>query len=472
MTSQKNQTKWTELSRRILSVALIAITAFTTINCDDDNENTTPPATINIVELAQATPSLSTLVAVLTKYPDLVTLLSGTTNYTVFAPTNDAFAGFLTAIGQTSADNIPESVLKSVLQYHVVAGSVRSTDLTTGNVTSALGEAIAVNVSSGVVLNESATVTAANVEATNGIVHIIDEVLVPPTILPIVGTIVAPAYFNKDFSTLTAAVVQAGLLTTLLSNDNQLTLFAPTNEAFAAAGITALPPNTTEGNATLTAILTYHVIAGDTEIKAEDIATGSSSASTLGGNIYLSKGAAGVFINGNSKVTAANVQASNGIVHVIDRTLVPASGNIATVATEKGFTQLVAAVAKFPDLLSAVQSDESNLTIFAPTDAAFQALYAAQSVANLDALVTKLGSANVKKVLQHHIVSGRVFSSDLVSGFVPTLVDQNVNVNVTALTITDASASSPASGLVATSLNVQATNGVIHPIDKVLIPNL
>ena len=87
-------------------------------------------------------------------------------------------------------------------------------------------------------------------------------------------------------------------------------------------------------------------------------------------------------------------------------------------------------------------------------------------------MVTKLGEANVKKVLQHHIVSGRVFSSDLASGGVPTLLGQNVTVDVATLKITDASGSSPASGLVTNSLNVLATNGVIHAIDKVLIPNL
>ena len=151
----KSKNKLSSLLTRFLSLTLIMITVFTAINCNND-DNDTPQPTSNIVALAQATPSLSTLATVLAKYPDLVTLLSGTTKYTVFAPTNDAFAGFLTAIGQTSADNIPEDVLKKVLQYHVVAGSVKSTDLTTGNVTSALGEAIAVNVSSGVVLNGSA----------------------------------------------------------------------------------------------------------------------------------------------------------------------------------------------------------------------------------------------------------------------------------------------------------------------------
>ena len=172
--------------------------------------------------------------------------LSGTGTFTVFAPTNAAFAGLLSAIGQTSLDDIPESVLKSVLQYHVVSSAaVLSTQLTNGDVTTVGGEKITVNINSGVKLNTTVNVVTADVRATNGVVHVVDAVLVPPTMLPVVGTIVAPAYFNKNFSTLVAAVVQAGLLPTLLSPTNQLTLFAPTNAAFTAAGITALPPNTT-----------------------------------------------------------------------------------------------------------------------------------------------------------------------------------------------------------------------------------
>jgi transforming growth factor-beta-induced protein len=305
-------------------------------------------------------------------------------------------------------------------------------------------------------------------------VHIVDKVLVPPSILPVVGTIVAPAYFNKDFSTLVSAVVQAGLLNTLLSDDNELTLFAPTNAAFTAAGVT-LPANNPTNNAALAEILKYHVIAGEDEVTSGDIATGSSSATTLSGPIYLSKGAAGVFINGTSQVTIADIQASNGVVHVINRTLVEPTQTIAdiavgyTTATTPEFTQLVAALSKVPALLTAADS-EGNLTVFAPTDAAFQALYTALGVANINELETAIGNAKLAQVLQHHIVGARVFSTDLVSGNVNTLNEGDpVTINVTNLTVTDA-AGRPAAALVPSLLNVHATNGVIHVIDKVLIP--
>ena len=255
-------------------LALIAIVlfSFTISSCDDDDDAPAAP-TSNIVQLAQGNSNLSTLVTALGKYPDLVTTLSSTSSdFTVFAPTNAAFASLLTAVGQTSIDDLPESVLRDVLEYHVVAGAaVKSTQLTAGDVETVNGEDITVTVTGGIKLNTTVNVTTADVEASNGVVHVIDAVLVPPSIVPIVGTIVAPAYFNKNFTTLIAAVNAASptILTTLL-NSTPKTLFAPTNDAFTAAGITTLP-----NQATLDAVLTYHLING-TAVKAADIATGSS----------------------------------------------------------------------------------------------------------------------------------------------------------------------------------------------------
>jgi transforming growth factor-beta-induced protein len=464
------------LSFRFLATVLVAGFCLIAFSCSDDKKSD-PTPTKNIVALAQGTPSLSTLATLLAKYPDLVTLLSGSTKYTVFAPTNDAFTAFLAAIGQTSADNIPVDVLKKALQYHVVAGEVKSTALTTSNVATAVGENIAVNVSSGVVLNTNTKVTTADVLASNGVVHIIDKVLIQPTVLPIVGTIVAPAYFNKDFTTLIAAYNAASQSTrdALLAPTPKKTLFAPTNDAFVKAGITALPSATA-----LDGILTYHLLGS--EIKAAGLPTAAapanSSVTTLNGTFYLSNPrSTGVFINGITKVTQTDIAASNGTVHVIDRTLIKPSQTIAAIVTDftnktgtdKQFTQLLAALNAFPDLLTATQSSTSNITVFAPTDAAFTALYNAQSVADLNALVTKLGSTNVKKVLQHHIIGIRAFSTDLVNGNVPTLNGDNVTVTLPA-TIT--SAGGVAASLSPGPLNVHATNGVIHVIDKVLIPVL
>lgn len=447
----------------ILTIVLLSVSIF---SCDDDDDSPAAP-TSNIVQLAQGNSNLSTLVAALGKYPDLVTTLSSTSSdFTVFAPTNDAFADLLDAIGQTSIDDLPENVLRDVLEYHVVAGAaVKSTDLTAGDVETVNGEDIKVTVTGGIKLNTSVNVATADVEASNGVVHVIDAVLVPPSIVPVVGTIVAPAYFNKNFTTLIAAVNAASpsVLTTLL-NSTPKTLFAPTNDAFAAAGITSLP-----NQATLDAVLTYHLING-TAVEAADIANGSSSAATLNGNIYLSKGAGGVFINGSSKVTAADIQGSNGVVHVIDRTLLPPSKTIAQIVSDyanassgKQFTKLLQALQRTSgqatDLLAAAGA-AGNLTVFAPTDAAFEALGVDLATVDLAALT---------KILQHHIVGARVFSTDLSTGAVSTLY-KNVAINTTNLTVTGAKPGEAGAKLQAALLNIHATNGSIHVIDKVLLP--
>lgn len=452
-------------------VLAVVASLFVFSGCDDDDDDNRP--TQNVVQLAQGNETLSTLESALLKFPDLITALSADGQFTVFAPTNAAFENLLDAIGQSSLDDIPEDVLRDVLEYHVVVTATAfSSQLSNGELTTFGGEAITVSTTGGITLNGSASVTTPDVRATNGVVHIIDEVLVPPSIQPIVGTIVAPAYFNKNFTTLIAAVKAASpeILTTLLSTGN-MTLFAPTNDAFTAAGITELP-----NQATLDAVLKYHVISS--EVTSSQIASGPSSAETLNGRIYLSKNSAGVFINGSSKVTTADIDASNGVVHVIDRALMPPSETIAQIATRLSssnpaeFTQLVAALARTQgqganDLLAAASAPSGNLTVFAPTDAAFEELYTALGVAN----VNEIPLATLIAVLKHHIVGARVFSSDLSNGAVTTLNgDVTVNVSANPPTVTGSSGAANAASLQTSLLDIHATNGVIHVIDKVLVP--
>jgi len=454
----------------ILGLAVLA-------GCDKKDE--TQP-TDSIVQIAQSQPNLSSLVTALTKYPDLVSTLSGTGTFTVFAPTNDAFAALLTVIGQTSINDVPEPVLKSLLQYHVItSGAVRSTELTDGNLATANSETIAVKVTGGLSLNGSATVVTADVLASNGVVHIVDKVLVPASIAKFVNTVVEPAYFNKNFTTLIAAVSAASptILATLLDSSKK-TLFAPTNDAFTAAGITSLPDQ-----ATLDAVLAYHAVGG--EIRSGQLpsaaAPANNAVTTLGGVFYLSnRGTDGIFINGVTKVTAADILADNGVVHVIDRTLIPSSQSIAQIATTlstaasgKEFTQLVAALVRVPALLTAASTASSNLTVFAPTDAAFNQLYSALGVSGINDIDLNTLTA----VLQHHILSapttpsGRVFSSDLVTGNVPTL-NGNVSINATSGTVTSGNGTVATISSNKALVNVLGSNGVIHTIDKVLVPAL
>jgi transforming growth factor-beta-induced protein len=281
--------------------------------------------------------------------------------------------------------------------------------LVAGNLNTVANENIAVTLTGGLKLNGSVNVTTADVAATNGVVHVVDAVLVNPSIVPIVGTIVAPAYFNKNFTTLVAAVTAASpeILTALLSSDKK-TLFAPTNDAFTAAGITTLPDQ-----ATLNAVLKYHVLGS--EVRAANLpantAPDNSTIATLNGSFYLSnRGANGVFINGNTKVIQTDIIASNGTVHVIDRTLIPPSKSIKEIAvalstgSSPQFTQLVAALDRVPALLDAAGSANSKLTVFAPTDAAFQSLYTALGVAGIN----DVNLNTLTNVLKQHIIYNRI----------------------------------------------------------------
>lgn len=481
----------------LLGVCALLLMIFVSSCGDDDSNDDMDPEmpdeqTSTIVEVAQSANDLSILVDALTKFPDLVSALSDTDEtYTVFAPTNDAFVALLDVVGQTELDDIPEDVLKRVLQYHVVSGvAAASTDLTDGQaIGTLLAEDVTVSTTSGVKINE-ATVSTADVAASNGIVHIIDNVLTPGLETSIVNTVVEPAYFNVNFTTLTAAVVKADLLTTLIDGSADLTVFAPTNDAFEAAGITSLDDLSAED---LTPILQYHVLGS--EVKAADLPPTGSPVGTLNGDFYLSINTSGVFINGATQVTATDIDQDNGVVHVIDLMLNPASDDVvdiavaASTATEGAeFTQLVAALTAVSDntdtdLIAALKG-EGPYTVFAPTDAAFQALYDAvmdqdnDGDADINDLVAAAGLETIATVLQYHVLGSRVFSTDI-----PNALDGNATVALTALaggnwTLKDDLTLSPTDNVLGiglpdaniTGTDILGTNGVIHVIDQVILP--
>ncbi|GAA4974778.1 fasciclin domain-containing protein [Algibacter aquimarinus] len=449
-----------------LFVGLILVTS-----CNDDDEIIEFVPTASIVELAQATPQLSSLVSALVKYPDLVDLLSNTGTFTVFAPDNDAFEALRIAVGQETIDDIPEDVLKNVLQYHVyTTAALPAISVTTGTITMANGEDADVVADANGVFIANAQVTQVDGLATNGVVHIIDSVMVPPSILPIVGTIVAPAYFNKNFTTLIAAVEAANtdILSLLLGNgpsDNGLTLFAPTNAAFEAAGVTDV--NGAD------AVLAYHVIDGTIMSDMLPVTTGTSDeVETLGGDIYITNAGDDVSINGTTTVTATNITGSNGVVHVIDRTLLPPTQTINEIVAgfaggdPAEFTLLAAALSR-ANLADFFASADDSYTVFAPTDAAFLA-------AGLDeAAINATDPAAVAGILTHHVVDGAyAFSTDLTQdAMIGMLNGQNVTIDLANLAVQDAAGTTPAAGLIASLLNVHATNGVVHVIDAVLLPS-
>lgn len=444
----------------------------------------------NIVTIASETPSLSILVDALSMFPDLVDALSSDGNYTVFAPTNDAFTALLGVIGQSSLDDVPEAVIERLLKYHVISSAaLMSGDLSDGQMAATLlsnDDKITVEISGSDIMINGANVTTANVEASNGVVHIVDAVLVPSLELSIVNTIVEPAYFNDDFSILTAAVVKANLLSTLINSEANYTLFAPNNDAFEAAGITSLDDYSAND---LAPILTYHVL--DTEVFGDGLPESGSAITSLGGDFYLSINDDGAFLNGLTKVTAATLSGEaldydNGVVHLIDRTLVPASSDIVEIAVAASqasegaeFGQLVAALTAVEedesaaDLITALKGD-GPFTVFAPTDDAFESLYTLAGVADFDALVTAQGIGVIEAVLKYHVVEARVFSTDLpnLASSTVTTLGGDFTLNLSSLTITDADAALELGSADATivSTDILATNGVIHVIDEVILP--
>lgn len=489
-------TLFSALRRPLLLLATALPLLFATSCKDDDPALVTPPvAPGTIVAIAQGNPDFSILVAAVVK-ADLAITLSGTGPFTVFAPINAAFAAqqppFNTAAGISAiTDPAQIAMLREIILYHAVSGTKKAADLVAGPLTSlkpAGGSTTNVlnltRTGADIFINVNTKVVTADITASNGVIHVIDKVLMPASTGP--GTIAAIAVGNPDFSILVAAATKAGLVGAL-SGPGPLTVFAPTNAAFAALGA---PYNTAANIAAitspaeiafLTGVLQYHVLSG--RKAAADFANGSSSqvtirpASAAGVNdntVYLSKGAAGVFLNGSTKVTTADVPASNGIIHIIDKVLLPPTGTIAAAAVATpALSTLVEALRRTtsPDiaaLLAAASNPASNITVFAPTNAAFQALLTALNRPNLAAVT----DAELLPILRTHIiVSGRNFSSDLVNGPVPTANPTGpVTIGVTATGVTVRGAGNGTNAANVVVANVLTNNGVVHVIDRVLLP--
>ena len=265
-------------------------------------------------------------------------------------------------------------------------------------------------------------------------------------------TIVDIAMSDERFSTLVAAVDAAGLVETL-SGEGPFTLFAPTNDAFAA-----LPEGSVEAllqdREALTQVLTYHVVSGS--VPASQV-TGLSSAETLQGQPVVVGNAGGVSIN-NATVIETDIRGSNGIIHVVDSVLIPPSNDIVEIAASAGsFSTLVTAL-RAADLVETLQG-EGPFTVFAPTDEAFAKLP--------DGTVTDLLNdiPTLTQILTYHVVPGRVFSGDVVNlEAAPTVQGQEISINTSM-----GSVMLNESATVAVT-DILATNGVIHVIDTVILP--
>ncbi|HUQ97304.1 MAG TPA: fasciclin domain-containing protein [Chitinophagaceae bacterium] len=275
------------------------------------------------------------------------------------------------------------------------------------------------------------------------------------------------------FSTLEAGVVKANLQSTL-SGTGPFTVFAPDNAAFTASGITSDLLNSLSADQVKT-ILLYHTLSG--KVMAADVPAGPNAKVTTasGDSVFVTRNGNGVFVNG-VKVEQADIAASNGVIHRIGRVLQPPVGSIVATAAAagSGFDSLVKAVTRAnntaggdPTLLATLSN--ATLTVFAPTNSAFTQLLTALNLTDIN----QIPVATLLAVLRYHVVPGRVFSSDLANGNVTMLAGGTTTVNLTngtngAPTITGSGNGENKSNIVAA--NVMARNGVVHVIDRVLIP--
>ncbi len=250
--------------------------------------------------------------------------LSGEGPFTVFAPTDDAFAALPDGVlDELLAD--PTGALADVLLYHVVSGNVMSGDLSDGMVvTTLLGKDINVTINSeGVFINE-AQVIVADLEADNGVVHVLDAVLIPPVV-----TVVDIIINSPDHETLETAVIAAELADDL-SGEGPFTVFAPTDDAFAALPDGLLDELLADPTGTLADILLYHVASGS--VMSGDLSDGQMIPTLYGQDVRVTIDG-NVYIN-DAMVTVADLEADNGVVHVIDAVLVPVATALGSNASE------------------------------------------------------------------------------------------------------------------------------------------
>ncbi len=271
------------------------------------------PATV--VDIVVGSPDHTTLTAALTA-AGLVETLQGEGPFTVFAPTDDAFA----ALPEGTLDDLladPSGALTDILLYHVVAAKAMSSDLSDGQmITTVFGKDVTVKITADGVYINDAMVTVADLEADNGVVHVIDAVLIP-SLLP--ATVVDIVVGSPDHTTLTAALTAAGLVETL-QGEGPFTVFAPTDDAFAALPEGTLDDLLADPSGALTDILLYHVVAG--KAMSSDLSDGQMIETVFGKDVTVKITADGVYIN-DAMVTVADLEADNGVVHVIDAVLVP-----------------------------------------------------------------------------------------------------------------------------------------------------
>ena len=450
---------WRQHFRKLGVVAALGAALLLLAACGADAESTpaaepeAQPGTI--VDIAVSDGRFQILVAAL-QAAGLVETLQGEGPFTVFAPTDDAFAKLPEGTVDALLQDIP--TLTDILLYHVVSGNVKAADVVKLDMaTTAQGESVAITVDGDTVRINDAQVIITDIEAANGTIHVIDTVLLPPKPEAELGTIVDIAVGDGRFQTLVAALQAAGLVETL-QGAGPFTVFAPTDDAFAK-----LPEGTVDALLqdipTLTDILLYHVVSGN--VKAADVVKLDMATTAQGESVAITVDGDTVRIN-DAQVIITDIEAANGTIHVIDTVLLPPKpeaelGTIVDIAVGDGRFQTLVAALQAAGLVETLQG-AGPFTVFAPTDDAFAKL----PEGTVDALLKDIPA--LTDILLYHVVPGNVMAADVVKldaaatvqgGDVAITVDgDTVRINDAQVVITD----------------IAAANGTIHVIDTVLLP--
>jgi len=451
------------------------------LSCNDDDvlEQQLSLDPKNITEIITDNSDLSTLSSALTQVK-LDSVLSTTTTYTVFAPNNTAF-GTVNLSG-LSDENITNVLLNHVVQ--TVKADFTST-MTTGYLKSlASGPegtnlSIFTNTTGDIAVNGMGTLVenAVDIGATNGVLHVVDGVLAPPTV---VDHIVA----NPEFSMLAQAVEKAELIDALNAkgDDDLFTVFVPNNTAFekfmmdvnGAFGWTSLDDIPVE---VLKEVLLYHVVSGANVI-ASDV-DGTTQTTMQEESFSISEGIIDDASYDNANFVLTDVQGINGVIHVVDKVLLPdnvfqsilsATLNIVERSDDRGFSSFLAAVEKagMTDALSTTE-----LTVFAPNNDAFIGLFATtNNFESLDDFDTPAEIEALADLLNYHLYAGALMSSELTDGgTISTVYGDDITVDLSGdnprliPSFTDAIPSA------IVNANIGASNGIIHEINRVLVPD-
>jgi len=405
----------------------------------------------DIVDTAIGAGSFSTLVTAV-QAAGLEDALRGEGPFTVFAPTDDAFAALPAETLQFLLDN-PDD-LQKVLLYHVVSGEVKAeTVVGLSSAETLSGKSVSITVVDGTVKIDEATVVATDILASNGVIHVIDTVLIPPADPE--PNIVEVATAAGSFNTLITALELTGLDSALMG-EGPFTVFAPTDDAFAAVPAETLQfllDNPDE----LSKVLLYHVVSG--EVKAETV-VGLDSAETLSGKSVSITVVDGTVKINDANVIATDIEASNGIIHVIDSVLIPpadAEPNIVEVAAAAGNFDILLTALQLTGLDEALMGD-GPFTVFAPTDEAFENL--ADGV--LDSLIADPDT--LQSILLYHVADGKLTADQVLSrNQIPMLQGSRAAIK------TDSGSAFIENARI-TATDIMASNGVIHVIDSVILP--